>query len=257
VTLSGYVFVPGQTVTIWVVDQNTGARVFLGTTHASKSGKSYPPPHGHSYTLYPWRYETGVLAVNYWAPQQLAADVAASQGHLELFASVEGKCLFGFRCPKFLLTFSALALKLMLMPTLLPNYRTDPEENFALNSDGGDSTVLFHQYGVGGGPASWTPVAGMTSYPPSFPSVAWSVGSYTVDGGTKNIYALICAPNTPGQYPMVVYNHGGINAGAAADSGSLHGNVTNTGGTLPSDPDGIERLSSGSGAVRSPYAPRA
>jgi hypothetical protein len=32
---------------------------------------------------------------------------------------------------------------------------------------------------------------------------------------------------------MVVYNHGGIYAGAAGDSGSLHGKVTNTGWTTP------------------------
>jgi hypothetical protein len=235
VTLSGYVLVPGQTVTIWAVDQNTGDRVFLSTTQASKSGKSYLvsphgqspgffPPHVQSYTLYPWRYETGVLAANYWAPQQLAADIAASQGHLELFASVRGWCSFirgRFPCREFLPTFSALALEFM---PLLPHDSTDPAEGVALNSDGGDSTVLFDQYGVGGGPASWTTVAGMITNPPS---VAWSVGSYTVDGG-KNIYALICAPNTPGQYPMVVYNHGGINAGPGnPDTGSLHGNVTN------------------------------
>ena len=240
VTLSGYVLAPGQTVTIWALDQNTGERVSLGATHASTSGKSYVvsprgqspgffPPHVQRYTLYPWRYQTGVLAANYWAPQQLAADIAASQGHLELFASVQGSCSFlrgQFRCRKFLPTFSALALEFM---PLLPHNSVDPAEGVALSSDGSDSTVLFDQYGVGGGPASWTTVAGMISNPPS---VAWSVGSYTVDGG-KKIYALVCAPNMPGQYPMVVYNHGGINAGAAGDSGSLHGNVTATGWTSP------------------------
>ena len=231
VALSGYVLVPEQTVTISAIDQNTGDRVFLGTTKASNSGKSYSS-NGQSYTLYPWRYEAGVLGVNYWAPQQLAANIAASQGHLELFVTVLGRCLFfpRFPCPKFLPTFSALALK--LMPTFV-HYTTDPAEIYALSSDG-ISTVLFDQYGVGGAPASWTPVAGMISSPPSgssFVSVAWSVGSYTVDGG-KNIYALICAPSTPGQYPMVVYNHGGINYGAV-DIGSLHGNVTSTGWTSP------------------------
>jgi hypothetical protein len=231
VTLSGYVGVPKQTVTISAVDQNTGDRVVLGTIQASTSGLPFPsnplrPSDGQKHTLYPWSYETGVLAANYWAPQQLAADVGTSQGHLELFASVQGSCLLSprLRCPKFLPTFSdALALRCLrgISPCV---------------SDGGYSTVLFDQYGVGGGPAPWMPVAGMISNPPSgqtYSSVAWSVGSYAVDDGTNNIYALICAPTTSGQYPMVVYNHGGINAGAAGDSGSLHGIVTSTGWTSP------------------------
>jgi hypothetical protein len=203
VTLSGYVLVPGQTVTISAVDQNTGDRIFLGSTYASKSGSSY---ENQSYTLYPWKYETGELSANYWAPQQLATDMADSQGHLELFASVRSWCFFirRFPCTKFLPTFSASALKFV---PILPDHGTDPAKVFALSSDGGDATVLFDQYGVKGTRPSWTTVAGMISNPPL---VAWSVGSYTVDGG-KNIYALICAPNTPGQYPMVVYNHGGIN----------------------------------------------
>ena len=173
-----------------------------------------------------------MLAANYWAPQELAADVGASQGHLELSSSVELRCFFGrigFPCRKFLPTLSAEALDFLPLP---PSYKVDPAQVIARNADGGDATVLFDQFGVEGTPPSWTTVAGMISHPPSgtWSSVAWSVGSYPVDGG-KNIYALICAPNTPGQYPMVVYNHGGINYGPGNDVGSLHGNVTGTGWT--------------------------
>jgi hypothetical protein len=81
VSLSGYVLVPGQTLTISAIDQNIGNRVIIGTTTASTVGKSYfvlplgprylyPPPRSHSYLLYPWKFEAGVLAANYWAPQE-------------------------------------------------------------------------------------------------------------------------------------------------------------------------------------------
>jgi hypothetical protein len=135
-----------------------------------------------------------------------------SQGHLELFAWVPGRCLLDLLpCQKFLPTLSALALE-SASYSIFGDYKTNPAAVIARLADG-DSTVLFDQYGVGGAPASWTTVAGMISNPPMGSmglSVAWSVGSYTVNGANK-IYALICAPSTPGQYPMVVYNHGGIN----------------------------------------------
>jgi hypothetical protein len=241
VTLSGWVLQSGQTVSIEAVNQNTGELTPLATVSAAASGATYhvirchlgnhPPCTIVTYTLYPWSYPAGQLAANYWAPQlSFAAGLPASQGHLELVASAGGVTL-----P----TFSAEALTLMKQS---PLYHSDPETAAKQFSDG-TSTVLFDQFGVGGGPSSWTTVAGMVANPPpapppnppsaNYPSVALSVGSYTV--GPPNspitVYALICAPKYNGSYPMVVYNHGGINYGAGSplgDIGSLHGHITSS-----------------------------
>jgi hypothetical protein len=238
-TLSGWVLTSGQTVNIEAVDQTTGAMQSLGSVNAATSGATYhalrcrlgkfPPCMTVTYTLYPWSYPVGQLTDNYWAPQlSFGAGVSNSQGHLELFASAGGVTL-----P----TFSADALSLMKQS---PLYHSDPETAATQFSDG-TSTVLFDQNGVGGAPPAWTTVAGMMANPPpppppngpdtSYPSVALSVGSYTVGPASSplTIYALICAPNKPGIYPMVVYNHGGINYGPNSplgDIGSLHGHVT-------------------------------
>jgi hypothetical protein len=245
VTLSGWVLTAGQSITIAAVDQNTGKTQTLGVVTASNSGKTYNPIRCHvshhdivcrhyDYTLYPWSYTSASpLPANYWAPQlSFAAGLPTSQGHLELFALVGGVNL-----P----TFSADALESMQQ---LPLYTSDPALAAGRFSDG-NSTVLFDQYGVGGVPASWTTVAGMVSNPPpsplpntNYPSVAWSVGSYNVGAANSGItiYALICAPNQNGNFPLVIYNHGGINYGRNSmgvdnDIGSLHGNVTSTGWT--------------------------
>ncbi|MGA9007030.1 MAG: hypothetical protein WB495_09065 [Xanthobacteraceae bacterium] len=238
VTLSGWVLASGQMVSIEAVDQSTGVLQPLGTVNASTSGATYHALRCHlgnnplcktvSYTLYPWSYPAGQLAANYWAPQlSFAAGVSTSQGHLELVASAGGVTL-----P----TFSVDALNIMKQS---PLYHGDPEMAATQFSDG-SSTVLFDQYGVGGAPSSWTTVAGMVANPPpppppnsNYPSVALSIGSYTV-GPANNpitVYALICAPKYNGIFPMVIYNHGGINYGPNSplgDIGSLHGHVTSS-----------------------------
>jgi hypothetical protein len=240
VTLSGWVLSAGQTVTIAAVDQTTpGTTQTIATTTSSMSGQTYKVNGVPRYTLYPWSAPIGPLPLKYWAPQlSFAAGVPTSQGHLELIASAGGVTL-----P----TFSADALSALQQA---PGYTTDPDAVAPQFSDG-DSTVLFDQYGVGGGPASWTTMAGMMLTPPqppppvcpptptppcnsSYPSVAWSVGSYADSAANTTIYAMICAPNQPGNYPLVVYNHGGINYGSNSslgDIGSLHGNLTSAGWT--------------------------
>jgi hypothetical protein len=247
VKLSGWILA-GQTINIVAVDQTTGQTQSLpGSVQVSTSGKTYhvtrchpstPPGSGGGskpvicasveYTIYPWTF-TYTPADKYWAPQlAFAAGVPTSQGHLELFVEAGGTSL-----P----TFSPDALKSMQQSSL---YDSDPQEA-ALQFSDGNSTVLFDQYGVNGRrPATWTTVAGMISSPPppppnnsNYPSVAWSVGSYTVGPPNSGItiYALICAPKQSGNYPLVVYNHGGINYGGGVDGGSLHGKVTADGWT--------------------------
>ena len=66
------------------------------------------------------------------------------------------------------------------------------------------------------------------SHSPYYSPVAWSIGSYTVENGTK-IYALVCSPPEGGPYPVVVFNHGGTGSG---DGGNLNGVVTAQGWTV-------------------------
>ena len=215
VTLQGYVEKAGQTVTIQAVDQNTGALVTLGTTKAAMSGTPHTTPSGTHYTAYPWSFPAGVLALKYWAPQKIVADLATSQGHLELFATAGGQNLD---------TFSAAA------SASAQASGQDPQTAAANFSDG-KSTVLFDPNGVGSGPETpWVTVAGMISdsHSPYYSPVAWSIGTYTVENGTK-IYALVCAPPEGGPYPVVVFNHGGTGSG---DGGNLNGVVTAQGWTV-------------------------
>jgi dienelactone hydrolase len=225
VTLKGYIEAPGRTITFHAVDQNTGKLTPLsGKATSAASGSTHTTSSGHSYTLYPWSFDAGVLLSNFWAPQSIAngSDLASSQGHLEIFASAGGKNLYTFSHAA-LISFKASS--------------EDPATAAAKYADG-KSTVLFDQDGVGSGTAtSWVNVQGMISKPlsPSYPSVAWSVGSYTVEGG-KKIYGLICAPATGGPYPVLIYNHGGF--------GGIAGVVTSSGWTSPpllplATPDGL------------------
>jgi hypothetical protein len=215
VTLQGYVEKAGQTVTIQAVDQNTGALVTLGTTKAATSGTPHTTPSGTHYTAYAWSFPAGVLALNYWAPQKIVADLATSQGHLEVFATAGGQNLD---------TFSAAAC------ASAQASGQDPQTAAANFSDG-KSTVLFDPNGVGSGPeTAWVTVAGMISdsHSPYYSPVAWSIGSYTVENGTK-IYALVCSPPEGGPYPIVIFNHGGTGSG---DGGNLNGVVTAQGWTV-------------------------
>ena len=124
VTLAGYVETAGATVTIQAVNQNTGDLVTLGTTTAATSGTSYTPPSGTPYTAYAWSFDAGVLALNYWAPQSVVADVATGQGHLELIASAGGQTLA---------TFSPAALAAALAS------HDDPQTAASKYSDGAKS----------------------------------------------------------------------------------------------------------------------
>lgn len=213
VTLKGYVEKSGETVTIQAVDQNTGALVTLGTVPAATTGTSHTTPSGTHYKAYTWTFPAGVLALNYWAPQTVVADVATSQGHLELFVTAGGKNLG---------TFSAAA-------RASAQASGDDPHTAARKFSDGKSTVLFDQHGVGSGAEGpWMTVAGMISNLHSryYAPVAWSVGTYTVQGNT--IYALVCAPPTGGPYPVVIYNHGGT---GSTDGGNLNGVVTAAGWT--------------------------
>jgi hypothetical protein len=227
VTLKGYTLFPGQTITIQSVDQNNGNLDPRGTATSATSGTSYKTSSGTSYTLYSWSFNAGVLPANLWSPQSIVADLATSQGHLELFASV-GNNNFD--------TFSEAAASSALASG------KDPVTAANEFSDG-NSTVLFDQSGVGSGPETpWVTVQGMISDPhsPVFSAVAWSVGYYTVEGG-KKIYGLICAPATGGPYPVVIYNHGGTDN---TNGGNITGVVTAAGWTTqPSNaPDGLGQL---------------
>jgi hypothetical protein len=214
ISLSGYAQTAGETVTIQGVDQNTGNLVTRGTATASTSGTTYTASSGGTYVMYPWTFSAGVLPTNYWAPQSIVQNVATSQGHLEIFASAGGS---------YLPTFSQAA-----MSSVLSSGR-DPATAGNTYKDG-DSTVLFDPYGVGSAAeTSWVNVQGMISNEnsPLYSEVAWSVGYYTVQGGTK-IYGLICTPTTGGPYPVVVYNHGGYDA---STGGNLNGAITSSGWT--------------------------
>jgi hypothetical protein len=224
VTLSGYTLAAGQTITIEAMDQNTGVLAPLGTTTAATTGNPYTTTGGTHYTLYPWSYPAGVLPAHFWSPQSIVADLATGQGHAELVVSGGGHT---FR------TFSQAAFNSLLASG------TDPVDAGNTYSDG-TSTVLFDQTGVSfGAETPWTNVAGMisNSHSPFYSPVAWSVGSYTVEGG-KRIYGLICAPTTGGPYPVVIYNHGGTDN---TNGGNITGVVTAAGWTAqpPGAPDGL------------------
>jgi transposase len=224
VRLKGYTLTPGQAITIQAVDQNTGNLDTRGTATAATSGTSYKTASGTSYTLYPWSFDAGVLPANFWSPQSIVADLATSQGHLEMFALV-GSSNF--------LTFSEAAAASALTSG------KDPATD-ALHFSDGNSTVLFDASGVGSGPETpWVTVQGMISdsHSPYYSAVAWSVGYYTVEGG-KKIYGLICAPTTGGPYPVVIYNHGGTDK---TNGGNITGIVTAAGWTTqpPGAPDGL------------------
>jgi hypothetical protein len=220
----GYTSASGQTVTIQAVNQNTGNLEPLGTTTSTMPGIPFATPSGGHYKLYPWTYSAGVLPNKYWSPQPIVADLATSQGHLELVASLGTYMLR---------TFSEAAFD-----TAEAN-GADPLTAAAQYSDG-TTTVLFDQHGVGSGPEGpWVNVQGMISTPPmpGYQPVAWSVGYYTVEGG-KKIYGLICAPTTGGPNPVVIYNHGGT---FSLNGGNVSGVVMASGWTSqpPSSPDGL------------------
>jgi len=90
----GYTVFPGQTITIQAVYQNTGNLVTRGTATSATSGIPSKTPGGTNYTLYPWSFDAGVLPANFWSPQPIVADLATSQGHLEIFASALQSFLF-------------------------------------------------------------------------------------------------------------------------------------------------------------------
>ena len=96
VSLVGYTVFPGQTITIQTVDQNTGNLVTRGTATSAASGIPSKTPGGTNYTLYPWSFDAGVLPANFWSPQSIVADLSTSQGHLEIFASVDGNNFYTF-----------------------------------------------------------------------------------------------------------------------------------------------------------------
>jgi|GEM_PF-3253351 len=227
VTLSGYAASAGETITIQAVDQNTGNLVTLNTVKAAMTGTSYKTSGGTPYTLYPWSYPAGVVATHFWSPQSIVPGLATGQGHLELFASAGGSNFD---------TFSQAAAGSVSSAI---SSGTDPATAGNMYSDG-KSTVLFDQTGVSfGAAAPWTNVQGMisNSNSPYYSPVAWSVGSYTVEGN-KKIYGLICTPTTGGPYPVVIYNHGGTDRGNVdlggtdlGNGGGLTGTVTASGWT--------------------------
>ena len=224
VSLQGYTVFPGQRITIQAVDQNTGNLVTRGTAISATSGFPTQTLGGTNYSIYPWSFDAGVLPANFWSPQSIVADLATSQGHLELFASADGNNFY---------TFSPAAWNSVVLSG------EDPVTAGVQYSDG-KSTVLFDQSGVGSSLGSlWVTVQGMISdsHSPYYSPVAWSVGYYTVEGG-KKIYGLICAPTTGGPYPVVIYNHGGTDN---TNGGNITGVVTAAGWTAqpPGAPDGL------------------
>jgi hypothetical protein len=199
--VSGTVGTSGQQITIRALDQNLGNGNYSirGTTNAETQGA----PCEYLRTRrtgaeYRWSksFPDNSLELNLWAPQSIPVPgLAASQDHLEIEATDGGSEVFG-------------------------------------------GSTVFDPYGVGFGPeGSWVPDARMISIPPKSVScnkfnncrdVAWSVGHYTVEDG-KKIYALICAPQTGGPFPVVIYNHGGFTG--------IYGAVdTNGWATLPPRP---------------------
>jgi hypothetical protein len=229
VTLQGFLLAKGQTVTIKAMNQNTGNLDLLGTTTSLTSGMPETDSTGTTYTLYPWSWtytmNGGVLPTQYWSPQDIASNLMTAQGHAELIATTTDGIP--------LATFSPGAAQ--AAQAAMPSGGLATGAKF---SDG-QSTVLFDQYGVGSGEeGGWTNQYGMTaiapaSSPPGFLKVAWSVGYYTVQGGTK-IAGLICAPTTGGPYPVVIYNHGGIDTNTVPTNGDVIGiTSSSTGWSIP------------------------
>jgi hypothetical protein len=211
-------------ITIQAVDQNTGNLVTRGTAISATSGFPAQTLGGTNYLIYPWSFDAGVLPANFWSPQSIVADLATSQGHLELFASSDGNNFY---------TFSPAAWNSVVLSGEYP-------VTAGVQYSDGKSTVLFDQSGVGSSHGSlWVTVQGMISdsHSPYYSPVAWSVGYYTVEGG-KKIYGLICAPTTGGPYPVVIYNHGGTDN---TNGGNITGVVTAAGWTAqpPGAPDGL------------------
>jgi dienelactone hydrolase len=229
VKLTGFLLAGSQPVTIQAVNQNTGALDTLGSTVSSASGMSQTDSTGTTYTLYPWSWtypkSGGVLPSNYWSPQSIVADLQTAQGHAELFATTNDNLP--------LITFSPGAAQAAMQSS------GGSLETGAKFSDG-QSVVLFDQNGVGfGQEGPWTNVQGMSITPPTsgFLPVTWSVGSYTVEGGAKTIYALVCTPTTGGPYPVAIFNHGGT---GSTDGGNINGSITAAGWTTqPSGPDSL------------------
>jgi len=211
VTISGYVPANGDHVTIQAVDQNTGALTTLGHATSSGPGISHTTSAGTTYTMFPWSFPAGVLAPHLWSPHSIVDDLKTAQGHLELFAS-DGANPFA--------TYSPGAVQAAMAAGGTLGISTGGFSD-------GNSTVLFDQNGTSNpahGP--WVNVTGMKLTPPGgYSQVAWSAGYYTVEGGMK-IYALICTPTAGGPYPVVIYNHGGIDAPLSPTGGDLSGTVT-------------------------------
>jgi hypothetical protein len=216
VALSGFLLAGGQPVNIAAVNQNTGALVPLTTVTSSTMGMSQTDSTGNTYTLYPWSFNAGVLPPQYWSPQSIVdftsatvGDLQTAQGHAEIFATTNDNIP--------LATFSPGAAAAAMTSS------GGSLQTGAKFSDG-QSVVLLDPNGVGfqqEGP--WKIVAGMSVSLSGFLPVTWSVGSYMVENGAKQIYALVCAPTTGGPYPVVIYNHGGTGAG---DGGNINGAIT-------------------------------
>jgi hypothetical protein len=202
VTVTGYVGSGGQTITVQAYDQDARKYFTLGTTTSLNTPDTYLPLQGPVQNAYHWHFTSpsngGVVLANYWAPQSVTdtqgnvvPNLGSSQGHLEIRALDAGGSLIG-------------------------------------------QSTVFDPYGVGSDPEGpWVPVTGGYLTRPPDPDkndkVAFSVGYYTVEDG-KKIYGLICEPvdgPITGPYPIVIYNHGGINkVGVTIDVGSFSGTVT-------------------------------
>jgi hypothetical protein len=148
VTLSGYATSGNQTIAIAAVDQNGGSLMPLGNATSSMSGMPFTTSGGTPYTAYPWSYPAAVLPKNYWSPQTIVPDLATSQGHLEIVASVNGN------------PFNTFSHAVWNSAT---SSGKDPAAAGGEFADG-TSTVLFDQNGVGSGPEGpWVNVQGMVS----------------------------------------------------------------------------------------------
>src|SRR6202034_683100 len=117
----------------------------------------------------------------YWSPNSIVdftsatvADLGTAQGHAEIFATTNDKLP--------LATFSPGAAAAAMTSA------GGSLETGAKFSDG-QSVVLLDPNGVGFPPEGpWKIAAGMSVSLPGFLPVTWSVGSYTVENGTKQIY---------------------------------------------------------------------